>query len=32
MRIRFDCGHAGAADLVPHGFRLARGSYREVAD
>jgi hypothetical protein len=32
MRIRFDCGHAGAADLVPHGFRLARGSYREAAD
>ena len=32
MRIRFDCGHAGAAELVPHGFALARGSYREVAD
>ena len=32
MRVRFDCGHAGAAELVPHGFRLARGSYREAAD
>jgi hypothetical protein len=32
MKIRFDCGHAGAADLVPHGFALARGSYREAAD
>jgi hypothetical protein len=32
MRVRFDCGHAGAAELVPHGFRLARGSYREVTD
>lgn len=32
MRIRFDCGLIGAADLVPHGFTLARGSYREAAD
>jgi len=32
MKIRFDCGQAGAADLVPHGFALARGSYREAAD
>jgi hypothetical protein len=32
LQIRFDCGHAGAADLVPHGFKLARGSYREAAD
>jgi hypothetical protein len=32
LQIRFDCGHAGAAEMVPHGFRLVRGSYREVAD
>jgi len=32
MTIRFDCGLAGASELVPHGFVLVRGSYREVAD
>ena len=32
MTIRFDCGHAGAGDRVPHGFILARGSYREASD
>jgi hypothetical protein len=32
LTIRFDCGHAGAEDRVPHGFILARGSYREAPD
>src|SRR4030095_10535622 len=32
MTIRFDCGHAGAGDRVPHGFILARGSSREAPD
>jgi hypothetical protein len=32
LTIRFDCGAAGAGDRVPHGFILARGSYRETAD
>jgi hypothetical protein len=32
MTVRFDCGLAAAAEQVPHGFVLARGSYREVAD
>jgi hypothetical protein len=30
--VTFDCGAVGAAGLVPHGFALVPGSYREERD
>jgi hypothetical protein len=32
LRVTFDCGAVGAAGLVPHGFALVPGSYREERD
>jgi hypothetical protein len=32
VTIRFDCGRAAAADLVPHGFLPIPGTYREDTD
>jgi hypothetical protein len=32
MRITFDCRHAGGEGLVPHGFALIPGTYREERD
>jgi hypothetical protein len=32
LAVRFDCGHAAAAGLVPHGFLPILGTYREDDD
>ena len=32
LAVRFDCGHATAAGLVPHGFLPVLGTYREDDD
>lgn len=32
LRVTFDCGQAGAAGVVPHGFALVPGAYREERD
>ena len=32
LAVQFDCGHAAAGGLVPHGFRPIPGTYREDSD